>query len=406
MFKYVDANMFAFYDKLEKSWFFENWILLIISDHRKMQAVGKAEFDKYWYSFKSRALATIIWSWVKPQSINSNIIQHTDLFYSLKYLLGSWNVVVSSLFNNAFTNETSKDRWISYCRYFSDAKKYWVIKQNWQSYTLRSWYDQNIFDYMNAFEKFQYQRLFTGWVFMPWFFDNSGLIIIAHAWSPFLTTFDSPTWFKLAKENKADWIEFDVSYTKDDQNILMHWPSLASTKCWTWKNIKDFTLSYIQKNCKLLNWDPVFTLEDILNQTKWLFKYYFLEIKVYDQSKSEKQTFDAINTVLKLWMEKDVIFTSYDRMANYIIWSHKNIRAWWDSYYLWEVWLISKFPHEFFLISKDLINSKTVDVADKLNKKFVVYTIDTIEQFQKVYNLWARIIMTNNVPAINKILGR
>ncbi|HCB51997.1 TPA: hypothetical protein DEP21_05565 [Patescibacteria group bacterium] len=75
-----------------------------------MEAISKVEFDKFGMSTHSRAVATIIGTGIKANTFNSNIIQHTDIFNSLKYLVGNKNTTVSKLFNNAFTNESQRDR--------------------------------------------------------------------------------------------------------------------------------------------------------------------------------------------------------------------------------------------------------------------------------------------------------
>jgi len=54
-----------------------------------MEAIPTVEFKKYGMTSHSRALAAIIGSGVKADQKDDNIIQHLDIFYSLKYLFGS-----------------------------------------------------------------------------------------------------------------------------------------------------------------------------------------------------------------------------------------------------------------------------------------------------------------------------
>ena len=44
----------------------------------------KEALGDFWYT---RAVATIIGTGITPGTINTNIIQHTDIFYSLKQLV-------------------------------------------------------------------------------------------------------------------------------------------------------------------------------------------------------------------------------------------------------------------------------------------------------------------------------
>lgn len=417
MFDYVDKSIYAFYMKLKKEHFFDNWLLIVVWDHKKMEPITRPEYDKYWLSATSRTLATVIWRGIKPWTINSNYTQHTDLFYSLKYLVGSGNVVVSSLFNNIFSNNINRDWSVRCCRFAE--WNYVVMDQNWTNYKLFSGKNQFIWDYVQSYKKFQYKEL----IWFTW--DNSDffvkkeaslsntesnlsswLIIIWHAGSLAQTIWNSLEWVLLAKKNGAQWVELDFSLTKDDVSINVHGPSLQPTFCGVDKNISDYTFEYLKKNCKLLNGEDVLTMEEMLQKIKWLFEYYFIEIKVYDKEKAEKQILDAITVVKKLGMEDKVIFISYDRTVNYIMWSYKWIRWWWDSYYASELEFVSNFPHEFFLVNKDSMKYDTANYISSLWKQFVVYTIDTTWDFQRVYDLWARMIMVNDIPLIKNYIER
>jgi glycerophosphoryl diester phosphodiesterase len=126
--------------------------------------------------------------------------------------------------------------------------------------------------------------------------------------------------FLLAKKYGADGIEFDVSQTKDKQNIVAHGEYLTETTCPKYK-VSDYTLAELQKRCTVKNGEPISTLEDMLNKVKGLFDYYFVEIKVYntDPTAAEQQTLSVIQTVQKLGMQDKVIFTSYDKTATYLL---------------------------------------------------------------------------------------
>jgi glycerophosphoryl diester phosphodiesterase len=134
--------------------------------------------------------------------------------------------------------------------------------------------------------------------------------------------------FLLAKKHGADGIEFDVSQTKDKQNIILHGDSLAATtftsstcKSFT-QTVDHYTLQELKDKCPLKNGEKIMTLEEFLPQVKGLFDYYFLDIKILnpqDAAQAEQETLSIINTVQRLGMDDKIIFSSYDKTATYIL---------------------------------------------------------------------------------------
>jgi len=123
----------------------------------------------------------------------------------------------------------------------------------------------------------------------------------------------------LAKKNGAHGIELDVSQTKDKQNIVIHGDRMRATVCGKDYIVGNHTREELKTKCPLKNGEPLSTLEEALKAIDGLFEYYFVEIKVYNTKNAEQQTIDAIATVQKLGMQDRVIFTSYDKTANYIL---------------------------------------------------------------------------------------
>lgn len=411
MFSYVDKSIYTFYQKLKNSWFFENGILVVVGDHRKMEAINKPEFEKFGLSSKSRTLATIIGKDIKKNSFNDNIIQHTDIYNSLKYLVGKDNIQVSKFFNNAFSLQANRDWGIRYCRF---AEKIYVKinKDGTSAKISNNKEDTLIKQYIEAYKWFQAEKLLglkgvTDYETpkipestKTWF------VLIAHGGWTYKKRL--PNTVNTAIRAHKDWanaLELDISYTKDNQNIVMHGPSLQTTVCGPNKLITGFTLQELKDDCPLRNGEKILTLEEFLNKTKDLFDLYFVEIKVYDNSKAEQQTLDAINTIVKLHLEDKVVFISYDRTANYIIWSHKKIRAGWDSFYE-ESELIDEFPHEFYLVPENMLNKNTVEIAQAIKKTFVAYTLNTQENIKEALSLWVKYIMTDNIPLAKAIIKR
>lgn len=409
MFSYVDKSLYTFYQKLKNNGFFENGILVIVSDHRKMEAINREEFQKFWLGSKSRAVATVVGKGIKKNSYNNNIIQHTDIYNSIKYLVGKADVQVSKLFNNMFSLQANRDRWIRYCRF---AEKIYVkIKKDGTSEKVGN-KKEDIFikKYIEAYKSFQAEQLLgIKWItnyetpkIEP--LENTWFVLIAHGGGTYKSWL--PNTINTAKRAQKDWadaLELDISYTKDNQNIVLHWPSLQTTACGPNKTVTGFTLEEIKKQCPLRNGEKILTLEEFLTKTKDLFNLYFLEIKVYDSTKAEQQTLDAINTVIKLGMEKKVVFISYDRTANYIIWSHKKIRAGRDSFYE-ESELIHQFPHEFYLIPDTMLSKNTIEIAQAMKKAPIVYTLNTQAAIKNALSLGIKHIMTDNIPLVKAII--
>ena len=77
-----------------------------------MNAVEENEPEIFGPNRYTRAVATVVWSWIEPWTINSNIIQHTDFYNSLKRLLWHWNVEIDGIYNDIFTQETNRKWWI------------------------------------------------------------------------------------------------------------------------------------------------------------------------------------------------------------------------------------------------------------------------------------------------------
>jgi len=68
--------------------------------------------------------------------------------------------------------------------------------------------------------------------------------------------------------------------------------------------------------------------------------------------------------------------------------------------------VVGKFPHQYFLIQKDLLDEELMKTAEMLNKKVVVYTVNTAEDFDRVYAMGVRTVMTDNVTLIKQALKK
>jgi len=400
--RYADKSLYYFYLQLKKEKFFDNGILIIVGDHHKMESLASGEKEDFGNLRYARAVATIVGTGIKPGTINTNVIQHTDFFYSLKQLVGWAGTTVSKLFNDVFSSTKRRNRWVVFCRYYT--YKYGIATLNTWGQTFMHISDLKgsypfVYSYIQAYDGFQQAN--SGVQNGSWTQGEKRLTIIAHQWS-WSYTGDIPgnslAAFLLAKKHGADGIEFDVSQTKDGQNVIAHGKFLTETVCPKY-DVTKYTLSYLQKNCPLKNGEQLATLADMLDKVKGLFDYYFVEIKVYntDPDAVERQTLSVIQTVQKAGMADKVIFTSYDKTATYLLWSYADIHAAWDTYNINELDILPHFDHEYYLMSENLIKDTTPQEVAEMGKKLVVYVVDTFPDLQRLYGLGVRMIMTDDV---------
>lgn len=399
--RYADKSLYYFYLKLKQQGFFENGILVIVGDHRKMEPLEEGEKEAVGDAWHAKSLATVVGAGIKSWTINTNLIQHTDFFYSLKQFAGQGRIYLSSLFNNIFSPTKQRNRWLVCCR--NDYKnKNTIVFENNTIYSfanlseLASSYTP-IHKYLSSYIAFQYGE-------QKQEISNNDLVIIGHRGSPIDSTENSLEGFFSAKQHGADGIEFDVSWTKDKQNIIMHWPGLYSTICGNKKMVYNYTLEYLQKNCPLTNGETIRTLKDMLVTIDGLFDYYFLELKVYNSKDAEEQTRDAITSVKALHMEDRVIFISYDETARKILGNTTGIIAGWDTFNTWDIELLSQGDYHYYLLPHDILPEHIVRDTETLGKRFVTYTVNTTGTLAKLYNQWIRIIITDNVPLMKEWL--
>ena len=148
--KYADEKLYDFYIKLQEIWFFKNWILIIVWDHRKTSPAELWESYIFGDTRKYRSVATVVWTWIQSWLINSNIIQHTDFYHSIKKTLWQWDVKLDRYYNNVFSYEQNRMWWI--------VKDDFVILK-WKKYRLFNIQNikenyKEIYDYYLAIKKY------------------------------------------------------------------------------------------------------------------------------------------------------------------------------------------------------------------------------------------------------------
>ena len=401
--QYADDELFKFYQNLQKIWFFDNWILVIMWDHRKMNAVEENEVEIFWPNRYTKSVATVVWSWILPQTINTELVQHTDFYNSLKRLVWYGKVEVDSVYNDIFTQEINRNWGITNSEFYEN-NRYTVSSYSWDIFLFKNLSnllkDSSIYDYFSSYVSFE---------FWDWEIEKENIVederdkikFIWHRWAIEWHPENTLESFLAAKELWADWIEFDVSYTKDHENVVVHWDLLYASNC-NKRKIWNLNFDRIQKNCTIKNGEKYMKLQKMLELIDGLFDYYFLEIKVYDEKLWAEQALDAIQTVKDLNMEDRVIFISYSDAAREVLEADPDIIYWWDTFDMNDLDFIWENNSKYFLAPYDLLTPEIIQKASDLWKEVVTYTVNETWDFQTMKDLWVNIIMSDRVDLLQE----
>ena len=135
----------------------------------------------------------------------------------------------------------------------------------------------------------------------------------------------------------------------------------------------------------------------MLEMVDWLFDYYFLEIKVYDEKLWAEQTVNAIQTVRELNMLDKVIFISYSDSAREILNSQPDIIFWRDTFDINDLDSLGDNNSKYFLAPYDMLTQEIIDKAKLLWKEVATYTVNETWDFQAMLDMWVNIIMTDEI---------
>ena len=394
--KYSDEELYEFYQWLQEIWFFDDGILIVVWDHRKMTWAQQWESEILWDNRASRTVATVIGSWVQPWTVNSNIIQHTDFYNSIKRLVGKWDVSLDYTYNNAFWDEINRERWITKNYVWG----YKIMFMDGEVLTIK-----NVSNMSESNDATEYLSAYSSFEF--WNDEKSkrenlnGMMLIWHRWAPKDYPENTLESFLEARKLWAMWIEFDVSYTKDKQNIVVHGEWLSSSDC-SKRKVRYYTHEWINENCTIRNWEKYRTLQQMLGLVDGLFDYYFVELKVYDERQWTQQALDAIQTVKDLNMQDRVIFISYSEAAREVLAADSDIIFGWDTFDINDLDFIWENNSKYFLAPYDMLTPEVVQKARDLWKEVVTYTVNDIENYQVMKDLWIKIIMTDRLDILQE----
>ena len=396
--QYSDEELYNFYQWLRKIWFFENWILVVVWDHRKMNAIEEWEYETFWPNRYTRSVATIVWTWIQAWTINSQLVQHTDFYNSLKRLVWKGYVDVDHIYNDVFTQKMNRNRWITNSSVYVE-NWYTISGVTWDVFLFKNLSNlpenNPVYDYFSSYTSFEF------WNNDSDFTGKDSVKFIWHRWAIENSPENTLEAFLEAKNMWADWIEFDVSYTKDHKNVVVHWEYLYASNCKSMK-IWDLDFDWMQKNCTIKNGEKYTELKKMLEIIDWLFDYYFLEIKVYDEKLWAQQTTEIIQTVKELNMQDRIIFISYSDAAREVLDADPDIIYWWDTFDVNDLNFVWENNSRYFLAPYDMLTPEIVQKVRDLWKEVVTYTVNETWDFQSVKDLWVNIIMSDRVNLLQE----
>ena len=405
-FAYSDAMLKEFYAKLkEQGYFARGGTLLIVGDHRKMEPLEHEEFQKFGISANGRAVMTIVGPGIEPGSMSDALVQHSDIFSSLKYLYASGQVTLNSRFNDMLGKYAGRNQAIRYCQYVE--RQYIATDKANRSRTISAANDKQSASYIAAYKLFQN---FTGSLDdesaeLAQLKEQLGLTIIGHqGGAPMIEAPYSYAGMKRAHEQGADGIEFDVSTTKDGYNVVMHGPDIGRTRCSKRdgrENVIDFTLKELKDTCTLLNGEPILTVAEALQKTEGRFDHYFVDVKIYDPNQRKTQLQEIIQTIKKLDLEKKAIVSTYDVSGNKLLGTiADDYTIARDTFDPQDAKQLPDTDYAYFMLPYSSYTPELVQYVRSLEIEPVAYTLNSIQELQKLYEMGLRVIMTDNIPMV------
>lgn len=435
-FLYADEQLYKFYTSLEEINYFDNGILVVVGDHRKMQSMSYEEIQKRWNAAYGKTVLAVVWKDIPAGGVYTNTLQHLDIFYSLKNLVASGSVSLHEYYNDMFGDYVGRDNAIRYCQYVdrqyigtradnstwvilpsekskeaSYVRSYYAFEGNRASWVSITW--STLSSMSSSFSYSMEEWSGSDWSgFLSWvqakrtFVQKKypDIVRIAHQWNHSVNPANSLAAATSAKNQGAEALEIDVSFTKDWYPVVLHGPDIGRTKC-VWENsvgkkyIVEFTLQEMQDNCRLYNEQPIVTIQEMLSKTQDMFSHYFIDIKIYNPQEISYVSM-MLDSVKKLWLDKKVIFSSTDMNVNIELIKTQWIGAWWeigDVSYLPE---ILETKQEYVMLPYDIVTEQVVKQVKRVGKKPVVFTLQDNATMEKLYNWGVRYFISDNVETL------
>ena len=414
MYRYEDETFSKFYENLKATDFFDNGILIVLGDHRKMTPLEDKEFAKWWTTAAAKIVWFMIGKWVPENKLANWIYQQTDLFYSLLHEFWSWTVEVWENYNDLFSKEVQRKRSIKQ-RY--EEKKMNIADtaghegvidlnrmkvMNWEEY----FPVDDIMNYIRLSIDFQKEKhgLKTEDVE-----QKNRMILIAHRGITKNATENSINAFSDAYDAWAEWIEMDVSATKDGQLIVFHGPKLyGQTKCkQETRDVCNMNWSEVQQ-CLLNDGQQIALLEDVLPKIKDWFKYVFLDFKIWEWEscpQNKGKVFEEVLTLVQKYkMDAKVIFSSYDENVSKFLGTKWNIISALDTYSLDRLDDIPWSYFSYFMTPSENFTDTLIQKLERYMVDGVAYIVNDAQVAKNLQNLGVRFIITDEIEMLKNAL--
>lgn len=184
----------------------------------------------------------------------------------------------------------------------------------------------------------------------------------------------------------------------------MHGPDIGRTRCSKSAgktNVIDFTLKELKDNCTLLNGEPVLTFIEALQKTEGRFDHYFVDVKIYNPSHVKPQLQEIVQTIKKLDLEDKAIISTYDTTGNALLGTiADDYQIGWDTFNPQDAKLLADTDYRYFMLPYSSYSPELVQYVKDLKIEPVTYTVNSVQELQKFYEMGLRTIMTDNVPMV------
>ena len=414
MYRYEDESFSKFYEDLKATNFFDNGILIVIWDHRKMTPLEDKEFAKWWTTAAAKIIWFMIGKWVPTNKLANWIYQQTDLFYSILHEFWSWTVEVLENYNDLFSKEISRKRSIK--------QRYEEKKMNIADTAGHEWViDLTRMKMMNGEEYFpvddilNYVRLSmdfqkeSHWLKTDDNAQKNRMILIAHRGITKRATENSIDAFSDAYDAWAEWIEMDVSATKDGQLIVFHGPKLyGQTKCkQEQRDVCNMNWNEVQE-CLLNDGQEIMLLEDVLPKIKDWFRYVFLDFKIWEGESCPQNKWKIFEEVLTLVqknkMDAKVIFSSYDENVSKFLWTKWNIISALDTYSLDRLDDIPWSYFSYFMTPSENFTDTLIQKLERYMVDGVAYIVNDVQTAKNLQSLGVRFMITDEIELLRNWL--
>jgi glycerophosphoryl diester phosphodiesterase len=230
--------------------------------------------------------------------------------------------------------------------------------------------------------------------------SKSKTLVIAHRGANNLAPENTLTAFELAIKLGAEFIEFDVRKTKDNELVINHDPGVIRTthrfgliNHLTLKDVKSLTISKYEK---------IPTLKELLQETKGKIQY-MCEVKVNNISEGVIKIlsdFNVIDSTILISFKHNELLKSQKK--------HPNLKygaiipsglGWIKDWFFKKSLILSLSEKNFFSVNAffPLINKKFVNLAHEKGLKVFAWTITSRRKMKKMIRIGVDGILSNNV---------